>query len=68
MIWQLWVAIGIVAAALLLFAVTRMRHAQHVFDDITQVERPAAAVHVDELEHRRSHRSAHESARHRKHG
>jgi hypothetical protein len=68
MIWQLWVAIGVVAAALLLFAVSRMRHAQHVFDDITHVERPAAAAHVDELAHRRSHRSAPDSARHRKHG
>ncbi|GAB3945445.1 hypothetical protein GCM10029976_071210 [Kribbella albertanoniae] len=65
MIWQLWVAIGLVAAAVLLFAATRMRHAQHVFDDITQVERPA---HADELAHRRTGRVTPETGRHRKHG
>ncbi|WP_405062300.1 hypothetical protein OG474_11840 [Kribbella sp. NBC_01505] len=66
--WQLWVAIGIVAAALLVFAAARMRHAQHVFDDITHVDRPAPAMQADELAHRRSHRMSHEPGRHRRHG
>ncbi|GAA1664547.1 hypothetical protein GCM10009745_02920 [Kribbella yunnanensis] len=68
MSWQLWVAIGIVAAVLLLLAATRMRHAQHVFDDITQVERPVPPATADELADHRSRRVAHESGRHRKHG
>ncbi|TDD44760.1 hypothetical protein E1263_40025 [Kribbella antibiotica] len=67
MYWQLWVAIGIVAAAMLLLLATRLRHAQHVFDDITHVDRPAV-VPADELAHRRSHRVAPEHGRHRKHG
>jgi len=66
--WQLWVLIGLVAATLIVFLASRMRHAQHVFDDITQVERPAAAAPTDELAHRRSHRVAHEPGRHRRHG
>ncbi len=68
MSWQLWVAIGLVAAALIVFVAARMRHAQHVFDDITQVERTADQIHADELAHRRSHRVAHEPGRHRRHG
>ena len=65
--WQLWVAIGLVAAALSTFVTVRMRHAQHVFDDITHVDRPAV-VPADELAHRRAHRAEPEAGRHRKHG
>ena len=65
MSWQLWVAIGLVAAALIVVLAARMRHAQHVFDDLTQVDRPTP---TDELAHRRSHRVAHEPGRHRRHG
>ncbi|MFK4082506.1 hypothetical protein ACI2LF_00240 [Kribbella sp. NPDC020789] len=63
--WQLWVLIGIVAAILLLLVVTRMRHAQHVFDDLTDLDRPATMLPPDELAHRRV---SHEYGRHRKHG
>ncbi|WP_433162669.1 hypothetical protein [Kribbella sp. CA-247076] len=40
MSWQLWVVIALVAAGVVVLAVTRMRHAQHVFDDITQLDGP----------------------------
>lgn len=66
--WQLWVAIGIVAAVVLLLAATRMRHAQHVFHDITQVERPVSEARADELAPRRSGRVSPEQGRHRRHG
>ncbi|MET7277787.1 hypothetical protein ABZS29_06105 [Kribbella sp. NPDC005582] len=68
MSWQLWVLISVVAVALIVFLASRMRRAQHVFDDITQVERPAPAAPTDELARRRSHRVAHDPGRHRRHG
>ena len=40
MTWQLWVVITLVAAGVVILAVTRMRHAQHVFSDITRLDRP----------------------------
>lgn len=40
MSWQLWVVITLVATGVVILAVTRMRHAQHVFTDITRVDRP----------------------------
>ncbi|GAA2797541.1 hypothetical protein [Kribbella solani] len=43
MSWQLWVAIAVVAAGLILLAAARMRHARRVFDDITDLGHPAAA-------------------------
>ena len=69
MSWQLWVAVGVVAAALLVFVTLRMRHAQHVFHDITRIEPPARA---DELAHRRAGQTSPEQqqqpGRHRRHG
>ena len=40
MSWQLWVLIALAATGLVLLAVARMRHARHVFDDITRLDRP----------------------------
>ncbi|MFI7061867.1 hypothetical protein ACIBL3_12845 [Kribbella sp. NPDC050124] len=40
MSWQLWVVIALIAAGVVILAVTRMRHAQHVFDDITRPDSP----------------------------
>ena len=41
MSWQLWVLIALSATGLGLLAVARMRHARHVFDDITSLDRPS---------------------------
>ena len=38
MSWQLWVLIALAATGLVLLAVARMRHARHVFDDITRLD------------------------------
>ncbi|MEV0286595.1 MULTISPECIES: hypothetical protein [unclassified Kribbella] len=40
MSWQLWVVTALIAAGVVILAVTRMRHAQHVFDDITRLDSP----------------------------
>ncbi|MGY4766999.1 hypothetical protein ACXC9Q_08785 [Kribbella sp. CWNU-51] len=40
MSWQLWVLIALAATGLVLLAVARMRHARHVFDDITRLGGP----------------------------
>jgi hypothetical protein len=40
MSWQLWVVITLVATGVVILAVTRMRHAQHVFTDITRLDQP----------------------------
>jgi hypothetical protein len=40
MSWQLWVVITLVATGVVILAVTRMRHAQHVFTDITRRDQP----------------------------
>ncbi|MFF0265193.1 hypothetical protein [Kribbella sp. NPDC004536] len=42
MSWQLWVLITLAAAGLVFLAAARMRHARKVFDDITELHRPAA--------------------------
>jgi hypothetical protein len=42
MSWQLWVLITLTAAGVVLLAAARMRHARKVFDDITELDRPAA--------------------------
>ena len=53
MSWQLWVVITLVAAGVVILAVIRMRHAQHVFRDITRLDRPTessrAGLSGDEL-------------------
>ena len=38
MSWQLWVVITLVATGVVILAVTRMRHAQQVFTDITRLD------------------------------
>jgi len=40
MAWQLWVVIALIATGVVILAVTRMRHAQHVFTDITRLDSP----------------------------
>jgi hypothetical protein len=47
MSWQLWVVIALVAAGVVILAVTRMRHAQHVFTDITRMDRPTERSRPD---------------------
>jgi hypothetical protein len=39
MSWQVWVVIAVAATGLVLLVVARMRHAHHVFDDITRLDR-----------------------------
>jgi hypothetical protein len=41
MSWQLWVVIILAAVGLMLLAAARMRRARKVFDDITELGRPA---------------------------
>jgi hypothetical protein len=40
MSWQVWVVLAVVATGVVILAVIRMRHAQHVFADITRPDRP----------------------------
>jgi hypothetical protein len=47
MSWQLWVVIALVAAGVVILTVTRMRHAQHVFADITRLDRPTESSRPD---------------------
>ncbi|HET6743166.1 MAG TPA: hypothetical protein VFH76_29705 [Kribbella sp.] len=47
MTWQLWVAIALAATGLVILVVWRMRHAQHVFDDITRIDRSAESSQSD---------------------
>ncbi|HET6743406.1 MAG TPA: hypothetical protein VFH76_30915 [Kribbella sp.] len=77
MSWQLWVLIALAAAGLALLAVARMRHARKVFDDITELNRPAphpaepaAALEaeVDELAQARARHITHEPNPDRRHG
>jgi hypothetical protein len=73
MTWQLWVLITLVATGVVILAVIRMRHAQHVFDDITTLDRPAesdipADLPGDELSRARARRSEPEPSRRRSHG
>jgi uncharacterized protein YbjT (DUF2867 family) len=67
MTWQLWVVLALVAIVLVALAVWRMRHAQHVFDDITQLDRPIAEVTEDDLARARARRLEPEEPR-RRHG
>lgn len=76
MSWQLWVLIALAAAGLALLAVARMRHARKVFDDLTELDRPAhrragsaaCEAEPDELARARARHVAHEPNHHRKHG
>ena len=71
MSWQLWVLIALAAAGLALLAVARMRHARKVFDDITELDRPAPSrseSRTDELARARARHLADEPDRHRRHG
>jgi hypothetical protein len=47
MSWQLWVVIAVVTTGVAILAVTRMRHAQHVFTDITRLDRPPESNQPD---------------------
>ena len=70
MSWQLWVLIALAATGLGLLAAARMRHARHVFDDITHLDRrpQIQAVVSDEIARARARRVRPEPDRHRKHG
>jgi hypothetical protein len=74
MSWQLWVAIALIAAVVVILAVIRMRHAQHVFSDITQLERPAessrSGLSGDDLARARARarQTAAEAGQRRSHG
>jgi hypothetical protein len=73
MVWQLWVVIALATAGLVLLAAARMRHARKVFDDITDLDRPAvptqpADTGADELARARARHADPEPHRHRKHG
>ncbi|MFG1815837.1 hypothetical protein ACGFIF_18895 [Kribbella sp. NPDC049174] len=74
MTWQLWVVITLVAAGIVILAVTRMRHAQDVFSDITRLDRPTessrAGLSGDELAEARARarHAAAEAAPRRSHG
>ena len=65
MSWQLWVVIALAAIGLVLLAVTRMRHAREVFDDITRLDRPTEnsplsvdqSLSADELTRARARRA-----------
>ena len=61
MSWQLWVVITLVATGIVILAVTRMRHAQHVFTDITRLDGSAESkrprLSGDELARARAARS-----------
>jgi DNA-binding IclR family transcriptional regulator len=74
MSWQLWVLITLTAAGVVLLAAARMRHARKVFDDITELDRPAAehpaepAPAGDELARARARHLHPEPHRRRSHG
>jgi hypothetical protein len=72
MSWQLWVLVSLAAAGLVLLAAARMRHARKVFDDITDVGRPARTIAAegtaDDLARARSRHLRPEPDRRRKHG
>lgn len=69
MSWQLWVLIALAATGLVLLAVTRMRRARKVFDDITRIDRPTQVGRSsDELARARARHLRPEPDRHRKHG
>jgi hypothetical protein len=70
MSWQLWVVIALAAAALVLLAAARMRHARRVFDDLTDLDRPiqlTPPVTADDLARARARHARLEPDR-RKHG
>ncbi|MFG1621234.1 hypothetical protein [Kribbella sp. NPDC049227] len=72
MAWQLWVPIALAATGLVILVVWRMRHAQHVFDDITRIDRSAGSSQSDpsgdELAQARARRIPPPSPPRRKHG
>ncbi|GAA1595640.1 hypothetical protein GCM10009804_60310 [Kribbella hippodromi] len=75
MSWQLWVAIAVLAAGVILLAVARMRHARKVFDDLTDLDRAGssrtpdpAADPADELARARARQFRAEPYRHHGHG
>jgi hypothetical protein len=74
MSWQLWLLIGLIAAGVVIQAVTRMRHAQHVFADITRTESSRPDPSGDELSIARAQAMANarrtepETGRRRAHG
>ncbi|MET9273907.1 hypothetical protein [Kribbella sp. NPDC003557] len=73
MSWQLWVVMALAAAGLVLLAAARMRHARKVFDDITDLERPAPtpaepAAQRDELARARARHLYPQPDRRRSHG
>jgi hypothetical protein len=68
MTWQLWILITLAATGIVILAVTRMRHAQHVFEDITTLDRPSESdVAGDELGRARARRTEPEPSRRRSH-
>lgn len=73
MAWQLWVVVALAAAGMVLLAAARMRHARKVFDDITDLDRPAVPTQpadsgVDELARARARHTRPEPHPHRQHG
>jgi uncharacterized membrane protein len=67
MTWQLWVVLALVAVVLTALAVWRMRHAQHVFDDITHLDR-ANELASDDLAQARARREEEPEQPRRSHG
>ncbi|MFI6828818.1 hypothetical protein ACIBG5_17065 [Kribbella sp. NPDC050241] len=72
MAWQLWVAIALAATGVVILVAWRMRHAQHVFDDIIRIDRSAESSQSDpsgdELAQARARRIPPQSPPRRKHG
>ena len=72
MSWQLWVVITLIAAAVVILAVIRMRHAQHVFTDITRLDRSTESsltgLSGDELAQARARHTEPEVSPRRGHG
>ncbi|WP_132147159.1 hypothetical protein [Kribbella antiqua] len=67
MAWQLWVVLALIAVVLTAFAVWRMRHAQHVFDDIAHLDR-APEPSSDDLARARARREEEPEQPRRSHG
>ncbi|TCO30123.1 hypothetical protein EV652_105117 [Kribbella steppae] len=74
MAWQLWVVIALIATGVVILAVTRMRHAQHVFTDITRLDDPTeSGLSSDDIARARARATARQaeaeaSLRRRGHG
>jgi hypothetical protein len=66
---QLWVTIALAATGIVILAAARMRHAQHVFEDITTLDRRAESdLPRDELGRARARRGEPEPSRRGSHG